>query len=233
MTTILRSGPYVKTKEQGIGIFLEPLILYLILFLRGLNVSAFLPPATEPVPAVIPFSASRELSRIAAYHIPALALIWYLLFVTRSLKRGIPGPGINDVKTVLIGFPALVLLGFLLFLISGFIPGLPAPLQLEGPRGIPAIAAMVLSCFSTGYLEESYFRFYLFARFRQGGLGPIKGMCVSSVLFALCHTYEGPLGVLNAFLAGAVLYLLISRYRAIHGLAWAHGLYNVFVYVMS
>jgi membrane protease YdiL (CAAX protease family) len=92
---------------------------------------------------------------------------------------------------------------------------------------------MVLACISTGYLEESYFRFYLFTRFQEGGLGLIKSMGVSSILFALCHIYEGPMGVLNAFLAGVVLYLLMSRRRTIHGLAWAHGLYNVFVYVMT
>jgi membrane protease YdiL (CAAX protease family) len=135
-------------------------------------------------------------------------------------------------KTTVLGFPALILLGFLLSLVTALFPALPAVPEIEGPRSALAIAVMVLACISTGYLEESYFRFYLYTRFREGGLGLIKGMVISSVLFALCHVYEGPIGALNAFLAGLILYLLMSRRRTIHGLAWAHGLYNVFVYVM-
>jgi len=181
---------------------------------------------------------NQELSRIVVYNIPALALIWYLLFITRSLPgepgSRLPKPGVRDLKTLLPGFSALVLLGFLLSLVSAFFPALPVVPEIEGPRNAFAMVVMVLACISTGYLEESYFRFYLFTRFREGGLGPIKGMAISSVLFALCHIYEGPLGALNAFLAGLILYLLMTRRRrTIHGLAWAHGLYNVFVYAMA
>jgi membrane protease YdiL (CAAX protease family) len=231
----------VCQKEQGIGIFFEPLILYFVLFLPGLSFNTLLSTSAESVPAVISFSVNQELTRIVVYNIPALALVWYLLFITRSLPREpggtgeprIPRPEPGDLKTLLLGFPALVLLGFFLSLVSSFIPELPAVPDLEGPQNVLAIAVMVLSCFSTGYLEESYFRFYLFTRFQQAGLGLIKGMVISSALFALCHIYEGPLGALNAFLAGLILYLLMNRRRAIHGLAWAHGLYNVFVYVMA
>ncbi|MFP3041644.1 CPBP family intramembrane metalloprotease [Treponema primitia] len=92
---------------------------------------------------------------------------------------------------------------------------------------------MILSCLSTGYLEESYFRFYLFTRFKQGGVSPVKAMIVSSILFALCHVYEGPLGALNALLAGLLLFFIFSRRRSLHGIAWAHGAYNIFVYVMA
>jgi membrane protease YdiL (CAAX protease family) len=112
----------------------------------------------------------------------------------------------------------------------------PSPVSVPGiaiPQGLAALLVMVLSCLSTGYLEESYFRLYLFTRFTEGGIGPVKGMIVSSILFALCHVYEGPLGALNAFLAGLLLFFIFTKRKTIHGLAWAHGAYNVFVYVMA
>jgi membrane protease YdiL (CAAX protease family) len=39
--------------------------------------------------------------------------------------------------------------------------------------------------------------------------------------------------VLNAVLAGALLALVFLRYRSLHGIALAHGLYNVFVYALG
>jgi membrane protease YdiL (CAAX protease family) len=218
----------VCQKERGIGVFFEPLILYLVLFFPGLNIGKAGFPSELSL-----FSISRELSRITAYNIPALALIWYLLSVSRSLPRGILKPGMRDLKITSLAFPALVVLGFLLSLASALVPELPGAPELGGPRNFPAAAVMVLSCLSTGYLEESYFRFYLFTRFQEGGIGRFKGMLISSAFFALCHIYEGLPGAANAFLAGLFLYLLVSRRRAIHGFAWAHGLYNVFVYVMA
>jgi hypothetical protein len=36
---------------------------------------------------------------------------------------------------------------------------------------------------------------------------------------------------LNAFLAGILLSLVYKKYRALHGIAWAHGIYNAFIYL--
>jgi membrane protease YdiL (CAAX protease family) len=55
----------------------------------------------------------------------------------------------------------------------------------------------------------------------------------STVLFSLCHIYEGPWGILNAVLAGIFLSVLFNRYRSIHGIAWAHAAYNMFVYTIG
>jgi membrane protease YdiL (CAAX protease family) len=105
--------------------------------------------------------------------------------------------------------------------------------EIGFPRGTAAVAVMILSCLSTGYLEETYFRFYLFKRLTAAGAGPMKAALVSSLLFALCHLYEGPLGALNAFMAGLLLFYIFVRRRSLHGVAWAHGGYNIFVYVMA
>ncbi|MDR1949246.1 MAG: CPBP family intramembrane metalloprotease [Spirochaetaceae bacterium] len=53
------------------------------------------------------------------------------------------------------------------------------------------------------------------------------------ILFSLCHLYEGFWGVLNALFAGVLLALVFRRYRSLHGIAWAHGLYNAFIYAFG
>jgi membrane protease YdiL (CAAX protease family) len=135
--------------------------------------------------------------------------------------------------TVLFALPGLLALGALVSL-SGSLLHAPVSAPAIGfPRSPAAFSVMILSCLSTGYLEETYFRLYLFTRFTEGGIRPVKGMAVSSLLFALCHLYEGPFGTLNAFLAGLLLFFIFTRRRTIHGLAWAHGGYNIFAYVTA
>jgi membrane protease YdiL (CAAX protease family) len=112
----------------------------------------------------------------------------------------------------------------------------PAPAAAPAigfPRGPAAFAVMILSSLSVGYLEETYFRFYLFRRLAECGAGLSEAALVSSALFALCHVYEGPLGTLNAFAAGLLLFYIFARRRSLHGIAWAHGGYNIFVYSMA
>jgi membrane protease YdiL (CAAX protease family) len=103
--------------------------------------------------------------------------------------------------------------------------------EIGVPQGPAAVLTMMLSSLSVGYVEESYFRFYLLRRL--AGIGVAKTALVSSLLFALCHIYEGPLGALNAFLAGLLLFCILARRRSLHGIAWAHGGYNIFVYAMA
>jgi membrane protease YdiL (CAAX protease family) len=170
-----------------------------------------------------------------AYSLPALALVWYLLLRTgRSFSPfSSPRPRLRDLVTALFTLPALVALGALLSLLGAFLPDPVIAQEIGFPQGPAAILVMILSSLSTGYLEESYFRFYLSRRFAEAGVGRVKAMLISSLLFALCHLYEGPLGALNAFLAGTLLFFIYTRRRSLHGVAWAHGLYNVFVYVMA
>jgi membrane protease YdiL (CAAX protease family) len=108
-------------------------------------------------------------------------------------------------------------------------PGVPVP----APAGFLPWTAAVLSSLSAGYLEESYFRWYLPARFREAGISAVLSFSVSTLLFALCHVYEGPWGFANALLAGALLSFLFVKGRSFHSIALAHGLYNVLVYALS
>jgi membrane protease YdiL (CAAX protease family) len=55
----------------------------------------------------------------------------------------------------------------------------------------------------------------------------------STLLFAVCHIYEGPFGLLNSILAALILSFVYTRYRSLHGVALAHGAYNFIAYVLS
>lgn len=198
------------------GALLEPLLLFGVLFLPGIG-------SVSPGPAV--FSINRELSRIVVHNIPALALVWYMLGL-KGIR--LPRPGLRDLNTALIAFPGLLVIGFLGSLAALPFGGLFPPLPLEPPRTFFQWMVMAPSVLSTGYMEESYFRFYLLTRLDPAEPG--KAVLFSVLLFSLCHMYEGLPGVLNAAAAGGFLSVLFLKRPAIHGLAWAHGMYNVAVY---
>jgi membrane protease YdiL (CAAX protease family) len=131
---------------------------------------------------------------------------------------------------LLIGFPGLIFIGTVLALVSSLAAGFPSP-QVEAPGDAPGWTVMVLSCLGTGFLEESFFRFYLFNKLDN--IGERKRIVLSTLFFALCHVYEGPWGVLNAALAGSFLSVLFLKYRSLYGVAAAHGFYNIFVYAIG
>ena len=105
--------------------------------------------------------------------------------------------------------------------------------QSLSPGTVTAWAVLVVSCVSSAYLEESYFRFYLFSKKEEMGLGPHRAVLVSTLLFSICHIYEGPWGFLNAALSGVVLAYVFLRFRSLHGVAAAHALYNILAYVLQ
>jgi membrane protease YdiL (CAAX protease family) len=217
------------SKGESMGALMEPLILYLVLFVPGA-----VPYSYSPSPDLIVFSTEREILRILVYNIPSFALIWYLLLQKKSLEAwGLGPPGKKDLLAAACAIPGLLLTGLTISAVAPFFTELPAGAGLTAPGGLPGWALLILSCISTGYLEESFFRFYLLTRLREFGIGAGKLVCLSVLLFALCHVYEGPWGVLNAVLAGTLLSFLFLHFRSLHGIALAHGLYNAFVYALG
>ncbi|MDR1420851.1 MAG: CPBP family intramembrane metalloprotease [Treponema sp.] len=204
----------------------EPLILYFVLFLSG-----FFP---RPVPGFAGFSVSSELARIFLYNIPSLALIWYLLFRVKSLREwglGLPGP--KDLFSLAAAFPGMVLTGFTISAVSSLFPGVPEHFRVEAPGTMSGWLVLIFSCLSTGYLEESFFRFYLHRKLEDHGIRPGRIILMSTLLFSICHIYEGPWGCLNAVIAGFLLSFVFVRFESLHGIAFAHGLYNIFVYASN
>ena len=218
----------MSKKEKTTSILLEPLLLYLVLFFPGLG--GFGDGANT---GTIPFSAIRELSQTLHYTLPALALIWYLILKKKSLSFS-PGklkPDRKDAYSFLFGFPGLILIGAGISLIITRL-SLSSPQELQGPYNIPGWITLIFSCLGTGYLEESYFRYYLLRKLEER-VSKIPRVIFSVLLFALCHAYEGPWGILNAALAGLLLSFLFERCRSLHGIALAHACYNALVYALG
>jgi hypothetical protein len=212
-----------KNPEKRPDLFIEPLILYGILFLPGAL-------RHDPPAELMVFSVYRELIRTFAYNLPALALIGYLWW-----KSGRTGkvflPGLRDLFGFLLAFPSLVLTGICVSRAAAFFPELPANIRIEAPGDFAGFAALFFSCISTGYLEEGYFRYYLGEKTGKFGLGPRSFLLISTVLFSFCHVYEGPWGTMNSVLAAVILALGYIRFRSLHGIALAHGVYHLVVYL--
>jgi membrane protease YdiL (CAAX protease family) len=206
--------------------FIEPLILYAVLFFR-LSTGAALPEEVE-------FSLSVEITRIVLYNIPSLALVWYLLLKVKSLKEwGISLPGKRDIIPAVLSLLALFLIGLTISTVSQYFTEILSGPRFLPPNSIISWAILVLSCFTTAYLEESYFRFYLLSKREEIGLGFHRAILVSTLAFSFCHIYEGPWGFLNAALSGILLAFIFIRFHSLHCIAFAHALYNVVVYAIG
>jgi membrane protease YdiL (CAAX protease family) len=199
---------------------LEPLILYLVLFLPGIMTS------TGAIP--VSFSSGQHLLRLFSYNMPALALVWFLLRNEKT-AHALARPSPHDLLICALSLAALIAVGSLLSALSSRLR--LQSMTLETPDDALGWFVLCLSCLGTGYLEESWFRLYL--PLKLGNAGFLRGTAIalSTLLFALCHCYEGMWGVLNAALAGAVLSFFVWKKKSFHGIALAHTLYNTLAYL--
>ncbi|MDR2194208.1 MAG: CPBP family intramembrane metalloprotease [Treponema sp.] len=232
---------------------LEAVILYLVLFFPSL----FIGVGEE---TVIAFSISRELIRIFIYNLPPLAFIWFLLLKEKTGRRRESAPFLPVLRNAVCSSVSNNINGFLTFILAFFgllainagisvLSGLAeraSGISFEADIAIqtPDTAAgwytatgwfvLYLSCLSAGYLEESFFRYYLSDRLKE--YGPYPAMLMSSVSFAFCHVYEGLFGVANALFAGLLLFFIFNKRKSgngiqtLHAIAFAHGTYNALMY---
>ena len=205
-------------------LFVEAIIIYSLLFLSGVRFPVMNSGLASPV---IEFSLNNEISKLVLRNIPALALVFYILLTSGA---AIPRLKIKlrDLGWAFIGLSGLAIIASLL----GFIMNSQnqAAFEYKTPANLLAWFVLVLSLISVAYLEEAYFRLYLFYRLDIS----LKSIFFLSVLFfGLSHLYEGLWGFLNAILAGAFLSVLFLKTKSFHGIAWAHGLYNILVYMYA
>jgi len=211
------------------------LILYFVLFFPGIYSTGI--GGGNEIAETISFSIVRELGRTLTYTIPSLALLWYIFPDKKgfsSLKQEKLQK--RDFLPFAIGLPGLILIGLgISFLVSFFYLryGLALPVKVEAPVSVLGWIVMAFSCLGTGYLEESYFRYYLLTKLEKQQPNVWIRIIFSTILFSLCHIFEGPWGIINAMLAGFFLSWLYDRFRSLHGIAWAHGAYNIFVYFIG
>ena len=138
----------------------------------------------------------------------------------------------GDFYCFALAFPALALAGAgvsFAAMRSGVFPGVPVQI----PESSAGWALAAISSLTAGCLEEGYFRVYLLDRLKKTGLEINQSAAAAVFLFSLCHWYEGLWGVVNAAAAGLVLSVLFIRFRSFYGIAFAHGLYNIGVYVFT
>ena len=217
----------------------EGMLLFFVLFFPAIYASGF----TGRFDAIeaIPFSIIRELGRTLTYSLPSLALLWYLAS-NRSMNLDLLS-ALKQVKlrkkdfiSFAVGLPGLIIINISISILLSIVSqayGLPMPPRIGAPVNALGWIVMVFACLGTGYLEESYFRYYLLTKLRRTLPSPKVRVFLSTFLFAMCHMYEGPFAVLNAALAGIFLSVLFIRYRSLHGIAWAHAAHNMFVYSMG
>jgi membrane protease YdiL (CAAX protease family) len=221
---------------------IEALALYCVIFLPGIIESglpvSFMNPSSGLAPDFYDYHA--QLLHLFVYSLPALLLLGLAAHVRGFQRRFLRSPRREDAQALALAFPCLIALAVLVSVVSNFVQslsGLPiSTLELLPASGLvkgwKAITICIVCSFATAYLEESFFRFYLLSRFEKITGKKTPALIISVLLFMLCHLYEGFWGLLNAFLAATVLSLIFFRYRTIHGLAWAHGLYNVLIYLL-
>ena len=139
----------------------------------------------------------------------------------------------EDLFSFIWAFPGLILIGAGITAMIAFYSPTSAPPLLIAPVNVQGWIILIFSCIGTGYLEESFFRFYLLQKLEDWVLFRPVRIIFAVILFAICHSYEGYWGILNAALAGLLLSILFEKYRSLHGIAWAHACYNTVVYVVA
>jgi membrane protease YdiL (CAAX protease family) len=210
-------------------IYIEIFILYFLIFLSG-TISLII---SSPVIPESPLPITGVHERIIIYNILSLALIWFLL-LKRKQTEYLPLINLKkDMFSGIIALPALIITGFAISFISMLFGGKSTQIELNYPSVISGWIILFISCISTGYLEESFFRFYILSKREELKLGKISAAVLSAVLFSVCHIYEGPWGFINSFIAAIILAYIFLRYNSLHGIAAAHGLYNFIVYIAA
>jgi len=210
------------------GIYIEALILYILLFFPG---SAFIFINKEAV--VTDFSVTAELVNIFSYSIPSLALIWYLIYKARKIDLWAVKPGIKDIISFVITLPCLLITGIIVTFVGVYIGGYSSKITLQSPSTAIQWVILSITCLLSAYMEESYFRYYLLTKREELNLNAPSALALSVAMFSICHIYEGPWGFMNAVISGTILGFIFLRYYSLHGIAIAHALYNISIYVIN
>ncbi|WP_461256377.1 CPBP family intramembrane glutamic endopeptidase [Treponema sp. R80B11-R83G3] len=210
------------------GIYIEALILYILLFFPG---SAFI--FTNREAAVTNFSVTAGLVNIFTFLIPSLALIWYLIYKARKIELWAVKPGKKDIVSFVITLPCLLIIGLTVTFTGVYIGGYTSQITLQSPSSVIEWIVLSITCILAAYLEESYFRYYLLTKREELNLNATSALLLSVVLFSVCHIYEGPWGFMNAVISGTILGFIFLRYYSLHGIAIAHALYNISIYIIN
>jgi membrane protease YdiL (CAAX protease family) len=180
-------------------------------------------------------SAPAEIQYSLFFRIPAAILLIRLLIAASGADSETPGlvrPRFADLVCFAAALPGLIVIGAVVGFAASF-SGLFAESPITIPVNFQGWTAVILTSLTIGYLEEGYFRCYLLTRLGGAGFGAVKSIIIAVLVFSLCHVYEGPWGIINAAAAGVFLSILFIRRKRYHGLALAHGFYNILVFLFT
>ena len=102
--------------------------------------------------------------------------------------------------------------------------------QLTDAAVLPFV---LITCLTTGYWEELFFRAYLDKQLRKIYFSPTGAAVTGTFLFAGGHLYQGVFPALGTALIGGILLFAFRRTGRLHAVAIAHGLYNFSVLGIS
>jgi membrane protease YdiL (CAAX protease family) len=187
------------------------------------------------------FPVKDHLSIIFTFNIPFLILLRYML-IDAEFKRGfyrtdgrirlpslsarVRGFIIPSLFTLTGLFAIALSLTFLSFK-AGYAQKAPF---LAAPRTLLDFFVLILSCLSTAYLEEGFFRFYFLEKCAALGKNIAFAAALSALCFAAFHLWEGFWGTCNALCAGIFLSAVYLKTKSLHVIALAHTAYDIFVY---
>jgi CAAX protease family protein len=169
------------------------------------------------------------------YQIQTLPLILLLLYILSGkgdhwwIPYHLTRFRVRDLVKGVLTFLGIWALLLPFFIILGlFLPDFPdkavgIPWHLDGPGILPLVA---LTCLTTGYWEELFFRAYLDGQLRRIGTPPGRAALAGVLLFAAGHLYQGLFPALGTAVIGAVLLYSFRRTRSLHAVAIGHGMYN-------
>jgi CAAX protease family protein len=203
----------------------EAVLLFLVLFLPG-----YLGQPGARADAQV--DTVRIMLESILLGIPQVLLIVHLLSIQPEVHRerfGFARPRLREARRAALAFVGALALAAPLVGAVALVPALRGfasagfRWRLRSAWELPLALAFGLVA---GYREEAYFRAYLLGRFEQAGIPTAPGIAAGTLLFALGHLYEGPLGIVFALVLGAYFSIVYLRSRSVHVPAVAHGLLN-------
>jgi uncharacterized protein len=211
--------------------WLEPFLLFSVLFLPGFILQS------SGMEGDLFDSVAFNFTTLVI-SLPHIGLILYMIW---QKPRGASHFGLHALTLPRIGQGILAFLGvyilliplsILLSVLSGTsIEGLnPVHWRVSNPLLLPLI---FITCLTTGYREEIFFRSYLLTIFEDAGTPPWIAAILSSLLFSGGHLYQGVPGFLVALVLGLYFSWWYFRKRDLHTIALAHGFYNFFTLLLT
>lgn len=197
----------------------------------------FLPGMISQAEAVSPEAFERVMYhiQILAVSIPqVLLVVWFgdLRRPGSSRAYGFRKPEARDITATVIALAASWASVWLLSvaLSAAGINGEAIEPGVEWTFGRQELIPLAfLSTLAIGYREEIFFRAFIADRAEEAGTDPKIALAAAAFIFALGHLYQGVLGFIVSLTIGLVLAAVYLRTRSLHGIAIAHGLYNLVV----